>query len=198
MPRPHQAGGTRRHHRQIKLPLADPSEVKQGRSATRPRRTRHASSPVVTEDLQPPRKPCEVPAAGASESMELEELLNIASLEESIFDSPQSVPHKTIGGSSSSFPSRCQKLLANVPDYMFALTLQEPDVPSFDEFPDNSSEEKLVEGAVSSLEELLDTTSSEESITANPRTVPHNTIDGLLRTFPSRFGKLVTGAAEST
>lgn len=141
---------------------------------------------------------CEVPAAGASESMELEELLNIASLEESIFDSPQSVPHKTIGGSSSSFPSRCQKLLANVPDYMFALTLPEPDVPSFDEFPDNSSEEKLVEGAVSSLEELLDTTSSEESITANPRTVPHNTIDGLLRTFPSRFGKLVTGAAEST
>ncbi|CAL5036561.1 unnamed protein product [Urochloa decumbens] len=77
-----------------------------------------------------------------------------------------------------------------------AQTLQESNVSSLDEFLDNSSEEKLLEGVVSSLE--LVTTSSEESVTSNPQTVSHIATNGSSRTFPSRFGKLGTGTAEST
>ena len=76
--------------------------------------------------------------------------------------------------------------MAGAADSTHAPGLQEPDGPSLDEFLDNSCEQKLVEGVVSSFEKLLDTTSYEESNIANPRTVTQNSIDVTSRTFPTR------------
>ncbi|XP_066371726.1 uncharacterized protein [Miscanthus floridulus] len=129
----------------------------------------------------------------------LEELPNTTPLEESIPDSAPTVPHETIGSSSSTSTSTCQKPVAAAADSTYAPGLQEPDGPSLDEFLDNSSGQKLVEGVVSSLEKLHDTsTSYEESNIADPQTMTQNTIDGSLRTLPSRSEKFVAGAADST
>uniref|UniRef100_A0A0A9GLB6 Uncharacterized protein n=1 Tax=Arundo donax TaxID=35708 RepID=A0A0A9GLB6_ARUDO len=85
------------------------------------------------------------------------ELPAISSLEKSIIANAQTASHDTIDGSSSTFPSSREKHVAGAAKCPCALALQEADVISFlDEFHDNSSE---------------------ESIAASPRTVPHNTTD---------------------
>jgi hypothetical protein len=73
------------------------------------------------------------------------------------------VPHETIGSSSSTSTSTCQKpAAAAAADSTYASGLQEPDGPSLDEFLDNSSGQKLVEGVFSSLEKLHGTSTSYE------------------------------------
>ncbi|TVU12714.1 hypothetical protein EJB05_46369 [Eragrostis curvula] len=104
--------------------------------------------------------------------------------EESVPASQQTVPHNTINGSSSTFPSCCEKILINVAESLSVLSLQEPDDSYLEESISNSSVELLG-------------SSSEESITACPQTVPHNTIDGSSRTSPSCGEKRVAGSVES-
>ncbi|KAG0512642.1 hypothetical protein BDA96_10G031500 [Sorghum bicolor] len=55
----------------------------------------------------------------------------------------------------------------------------------------------LQDPCFASSKDLLDTTPLEESITAVPQTVPHNTIDGTPTTSPSCYEKFVAGTTES-
>ncbi|CAN6202687.1 unnamed protein product [Urochloa humidicola] len=152
-------------------------------------RLRGAPSPAATEDLQPLSPPSEELVAAVAESasaltlQELdvsspEELLGTTSSEGSITAIPGTIPHNTTDSSSSSSPFSWEKFMAGAAESSSPQTLQERDV--------------------SSLDELLDTTSTEEPIIAGPQTVPHDTSGGSSSTFPSRCKKFVVGAVESS
>ncbi|KAL6861572.1 hypothetical protein ACP4OV_017272 [Aristida adscensionis] len=84
------------------------------------------------------------------------ELLDTIPLEELVTASPDTVPHNTIDGSSSTVPFLRENLVGGAAESASA-----PPAPD-----------------VSSSEEFLDDTSSEESVTTSPRTVQHRNIDG--------------------
>lgn len=102
---------------------------------------------------------CKAPVAVAAKSASAQtpQGPDVTFLDDSVSDSPHTALNKTIDASSSTFPSSCQKLVTNATESISALSLQEPDVSSSDEFCDSSSE---------------------ELITSSPRMGPHNTIDG--------------------
>ncbi|TVU12846.1 hypothetical protein EJB05_46510 [Eragrostis curvula] len=125
-------------------------------------------SPGVGEELQQPPPPSEKLVAESAESTSaltlqelvvpaLEKMLHARSFKESVIAGPPIVLNNTIDGSSSTSPSSCEKLLIDIADSGSAHSLREPEL--------------------SSLEELLDTTSLEESTTTSPWTVPKNTTD---------------------
>jgi hypothetical protein len=108
------------------------------------------------------------------------ELLDTTSLQESISASPGTVPHNIVDDDASwrSSTFRCEKLVAGAPESASAQTLGEADV--------------------SSLEELINTASLQELVTASPDTAPcDNTLDGSSTTSPFRHEKTVAGVAES-
>ncbi|KAK3128318.1 hypothetical protein QOZ80_6BG0459870 [Eleusine coracana subsp. coracana] len=99
-----------------------------------------------------------------------EDLLDTKSLEESTTAIPTALPHDIIDGSSCIFSSNREKFLADSAESTSALTLEGQD--------------------------YLDS-SLEESITASPQTVPHNTIDSSSGTLSSIYETLLIDVADS-
>ncbi|GJN01017.1 hypothetical protein PR202_ga18249 [Eleusine coracana subsp. coracana] len=99
-----------------------------------------------------------------------EDLLDTKSLEESATAIPTAFPHDIIDGSSCIFSSNGEKFLADSTDSTSALALEE--------------------------QGYLDS-SLEESITASPQMVPHNTIDSSSGTLSSSYETLFIDVADS-
>jgi hypothetical protein len=108
-------------------------------------------------------------------------------------------------------PFRSDKLVDAVAESASALTLQEADISSSEEFLENtslkkfvavaaesSSPETLQEPDVSSLGELLGATSTEKPIIAGPQTVLHDAVGGSSSTPPYSRKKFIVGAIESS
>lgn len=107
------------------------------------------------------------------------ELPDTTSLEESITAVPQTVPQKTIDGSPSTLQSSCEKFVSGAAE--IKPTRRNRDVSRLDKF----------------LDEIL-CSLSEETTTAVPKTVSHNSIsDGSPSTLQSSCGKLVSGSTEA-
>ncbi|KAL6652926.1 hypothetical protein ACP70R_011851 [Stipagrostis hirtigluma subsp. patula] len=161
----HQARSARRGHgRERSLP---PVGAHDG-SPNRPRKIRRDQSPVVTGDLAPSEKL----VAGSRSAQTLqkpdvsspEELPDATPLEELITASPQTVPHDTIDGSSSTVPLICEKLVSDVLDCASTKTMQEEDITSSKEFLDNSSSE---DSGTTSTQTALQSTSDDSPPSAS-------------------------------
>ncbi|XP_072149103.1 uncharacterized protein [Setaria viridis] len=86
-----------------------------------------------------------------------------SSKEESITAGPQTAPHDTVNGSSSAFPSSCDKFVS---------------IPTVTQQDD-------LDKLFSKLTNEFHGSSSEASITASPRTLPHNTTSSSLQSASS-------------
>lgn len=151
-------------------------------------------------------------ALKAQDTSSLDELVNSSS-EELISANPQTVQHNTTDGSSSIFPSTCERILrggSSLEDLLDPTSLEElisailPKVRRNSNTIDGKSPcEKLVAGASesacaqtlqnpddSSLDKFVGS-SSEECIAANTQTMPHNTNYGSLAPASSLESKIL-------
>lgn len=121
-------------------------------------------------------------------------MLDTTPLEKSITAVPQTVPHNTIDGSPSTFPSCYKKFVAGTAQSLSAP--QVLDVSSLDKFIDEFTTSNGFQQSASSIgssEEWM-TASSEELMTASSGTVSHNTGSSSFSIFSCK--KFVAGAAE--
>ncbi|KAL6861560.1 hypothetical protein ACP4OV_017260 [Aristida adscensionis] len=121
------------------------------------------------EEARPPFRACRVPVVSRRQLDTDYPLLPrlLCRIEE---ERPEERPHR------ASSPTSSEKLVASAFESAAVLAMQELHV--------------------SSSEELLDVTPSEELITDSRQTAPHNTTDGSSSAVPLKQEKLVTGAAE--
>jgi hypothetical protein len=129
------------------------------------------------------------------------ELLDATLPEETIIAIPGILPHKTVDGSSSFFPLSCEKLVEGIAESASVQTPQEPDVSSLGAFLDSTSSEELITASpqaepcdqklVAAAVESA-SMSSKGSTTAIPESVLDNTTDGSPPSGSSLGSKILT------
>ncbi|KAG0512599.1 hypothetical protein BDA96_10G028500 [Sorghum bicolor] len=130
-----------------------------------------------------------------------EELLDATLPEETINAIPGILPHKTVDGSPSFFPFSCEKLVEGIAESVSVQTPQEQDVSSLGAFLDSTSSEELITASpqtepcdqklVAAAVESASMSSKGSTITS-PQSVLDNTTDGSPPSASSPGSKILT------